>query len=62
MNLKHGWKQRLKVPELPPTATIFPFQRRHVDVAHLKLPAIPPVPMHIIYDAPRPDLVPPRGS
>jgi hypothetical protein len=41
MKLKLSGNQRLKLHEQPAMATIFPFQRRHVIVNHLKLPEIP---------------------
>ena len=62
MNTKPEWTQGLKPPETPPAATIFPFQRRHLDQDRLKLPAIPPAAMHIIYDSTRPNLLPAAGT
>jgi hypothetical protein len=62
MNLKHGWKQRLKVYELPPPATIFPFQRRHVIVNRLKLPEIPSTAMRIMNGVVQPEATTPHAS
>jgi hypothetical protein len=61
MNLKHGTTTRLKMYEMPPTATIFPFQRRHV-INRLKLPEIPATAMRLMNGVLQPETAPARGN
>jgi hypothetical protein len=62
MNLKNGGKHRLKMYEPPPTATIFPFQRRHVVGNQLKLPELPVAAMRLFNGMTQTEALPTRGT